>query len=181
VADHGRVCRILISMEQAFWTALWGVKRDGVGARALAVVGMVLLATTACSSGNSRPDASGAPDRGLFIYLDTIPVADATDKVAIDVQPLPPCCTGAVTLSPMVGATPCSFALPDPPPPYPDDVGVYLNRNLVEGHSTDGWAYDSTKTSIVFLGTSCETIMSGPQAAVVQMICSCVSPCQFCY
>jgi hypothetical protein len=181
VGRSGRVCRILISMERVFWTALWDVRRGGIGARALAVVGLALLANTACSSSESRPDASGAPDGGLFIYLDTIPAPDATGKVAIDTQPLPPCCTEAVTLSPMVGAAPCSFALPDPPPPYLDDVGVYLNKNLVEGHSTDGWAYDSTKTSIVFLGTSCETIMSGSQAEVVQLVCSCVPRCQVCF
>ena len=181
MADHGRVCRILISMEQVFWTALWGVRRGGIGARSLAIVGLTLLANTACSSGETRPDASGASDGGFFIYLDTIPAADATDKVAIDTQPLSPCCTEAATLNPIVSSTPCSFALPDPPPPYLNDVGVYLNTNLVDGHSTDGWAYDSTKTGIVFLGTSCETIMSGSQSEVVQMLCSCVSPCELCF
>ena len=168
-------------MDRVFWTALRGVRRGGIGVRALAIVGLALLANTACSSGESRPDASGTPHEGPYIDLDAIPAPDATDKVATDTQPLPPCCTEAVVLSPVVGATPCSFALPDPPPPYLDDVGVYLDKNLVDSHSTDGWAYDSTKTSIVFLGTSCETITSGSQAEVVQMLCSCVPPCQLCF
>jgi len=147
-----------------------------IGRQVLRFVGLALLVNAACSSGESRTDVSRNPDAGVYILLDAIPFPDAAEKVAIDTQALPPCCTTGVTLSPLVGAMPCSFALPDPPPPYPNDVAVYLNKSLVDGHSTDGWAYDPTTATIVFLGTSCETIESSPQNAVVQMLCSCAPP-----
>jgi hypothetical protein len=155
-----------------------GPKRSGIGAQVLRLVGLALLANTACSPGEGRRDASRNPEAGVYVVLDTIPVPDAADKVAIDTQALPLCCTEGVTLSLLVGATPCSFALPDPPLPNPNDFFIYLNDSLVDGHSTDGWAYDPTTASIVFLGTSCENIKSSPQDAVVQMLCRCVaSPC----
>jgi len=168
-------------MDRVLRTSLRGVRCRRI-CRYLTFVGLTLLTNSMCSSGASRPDSGGIADGYPYIKLDvvTIPPPNGPDTAAIDTEPLPRCCTEAVILTPNVGAGPCTFALPDPPPPHLDDVGVYLNRNLVDADSTDGWTYDPTKTSIVFVGASCEAIMSDAQAPVVQLFCRCPPfPCGY--
>jgi hypothetical protein len=99
-------------------------------------------------------------------------LAGDTAGGAADMPVLPLCCSGAVTLRPVSAATPCSFAVPDPPPD-PNDTAVYLNRYLVYRGDPDGWTFDPTTSTIVFTGAACDTIMSGAQDSVVQMLCAC--------
>ena len=71
----------------------------------------------------------------------------------------------------------CTFSLASPPPD-PNDVAVYLNKNLVDKDPTNGWAFGASDQTIVLAGTSCATIMSSTTGAVVQILFGCpgVSP-----
>ena len=86
-----------------------------------------------------------------------------------------------MTLVPVVGSTPCTFAT-GLPPDDPHDGGIYhivgasLNQALVSEDDVDGWNYGPTTASIVFAGTSCDSISSDPQNSVVQIICACGLP-----
>lgn len=176
---------------------------SGVCAGVLRLVALALLADSACNSAGlhltsgSHVDGSTNSDTNLDVV--PIPIADVADDpandttavipasiadVAIDqaddaMDTLPQCCSGPETLSPVATATPCSFVV-SAPPPYPDQTAVYLNKYLVYQDQLDGWSFGPTTSTIVFTGTSCDTITSSPQQSVVQMLCSCHSPVPKC-
>jgi hypothetical protein len=58
----------------------------------------------------------------------------------------------------------CTFTMSGAPPD-PNNVGVYLDKNLVPNASTDGWTYGSGN-SVVFNGKYCDGIKNGTYTSV---------------
>lgn len=149
-------------------------------------IALASIAAVACNSGgglrSSATDGSAGDDDALgpIINLGDVP---ADETAAVDLSDLSPqCCSKGEVLSPVAPETPCAFLISEPPP-YPDDIAVYLNRYLVEKDVPDGWTFGPTTSTIVFTGASCDTITSSPQDSVVQLLCVCVPywPCPGCW
>ena len=180
---------------------------SGLGTEVLRLVALTLLTNSACrssglglTSGN-RADGSTSPDA----HIDLAPTStfEAAGDLAADTAAtiparavdsavgqtddtidalLPLCSTGVELLSPVAAASPCTFAI-SAPPPCPDEVAVYLDKDLVYHGTPDGWTYGPMPSTIVFAGASCDTILSAAQDSVVQMLCSCwrAPPCPLCF
>ncbi len=57
------------------------------------------------------------------------------------------------------------------PPPAPDNVAVYLNKNLVTKDDADGWSFGSDTQTIILKGNSCDEAMAANSA--VQILFGC--------
>jgi len=57
------------------------------------------------------------------------------------------------------------------PPPAPDNVAVYLNKNLVTKDDVNGWSFGSDTQTIILNGTSCDEAMTADSA--VQILFGC--------
>jgi len=75
------------------------------------------------------------------------------------------------TISQLVAT--CSFTL-DSTPPDPNNIAVYLDKNLVQQDSTNGWSLSGNNT-VVLNGDTCSKVMSG-QATTVQVLFGCQGP-----
>jgi hypothetical protein len=68
----------------------------------------------------------------------------------------------------------CTFDLVQTPPD-PSNVAVYLDKNLVQQDSSNGWSFSGNSWTVVLNGSSCNEIMSG-RAATVQVLFGCGGP-----
>ena len=57
------------------------------------------------------------------------------------------------------------------PPPAPDNVAVYLNKNLVTKDDLNGWTFGSDTQTIILNGTACDEAMTANSA--VQILFGC--------
>jgi hypothetical protein len=67
--------------------------------------------------------------------------------------------------------TTCTFVAPNPPPD-PNNIAVYLDKNLVQKDASNGWSFGSNNQTIVLNGSSCAKITSG-SASNVQILFGC--------
>jgi len=67
--------------------------------------------------------------------------------------------------------TTCTFALAKAPPD-PNNIAVYLDKNLVAKDPTNGWTLGGNSQTVVLNGTTCDKITSG-QAHTVQVLFGC--------
>jgi hypothetical protein len=67
--------------------------------------------------------------------------------------------------------TTCTFTLAQAPP-SPDNLAVYLDKNLVPQSSTDGWSYGANSQTVVLNGSYCTQITSGT-ATTVEVLFGC--------
>jgi hypothetical protein len=65
----------------------------------------------------------------------------------------------------------CVFML-SVPPPDANNVGVYLDKNLVAKDDVSGWSFGANSKSIVLNGAACDKVASGT-ASVVQVLFGC--------
>jgi hypothetical protein len=71
-------------------------------------------------------------------------------------------------------AATCTFALAAIPPD-PNDVAVYLNKNMVPQDASNGWSYGANSQTVLLHGSFCDQALSEP-AGVVQALFSCGLP-----
>jgi hypothetical protein len=67
--------------------------------------------------------------------------------------------------------TTCTFTLTSTPPDI-NNIGVYLDTNLVSKDSANGWSFGPNNGTIVLNGSSCDKIMSGA-ATTVRVLFGC--------
>ena len=67
--------------------------------------------------------------------------------------------------------TTCTFTAPTPPPD-PNNVAVYLDKNYIPKDAANGWSFGSNNQTIVLNGSSCDKITSGA-ASNVQILFGC--------
>jgi hypothetical protein len=67
----------------------------------------------------------------------------------------------------------CTITLPKAPP-EPNNIAVYVDRQLVKPDPIDGWSYDVDTSTIVFSGTSCERLASA-FGATIKVLFGCSS------
>ena len=136
-------------------------------------VAVALLLGAACGSGVLRQgQADGGRDG---------PTSDPVGEPAAAVDEcVPPvwepgtCCGGPLAnSSPVSPDSPCTFTVPLLSPD-PNDLGVYLDKNLVPKDATDGWQFDATASSVVFSGTYCDKVVAEGPSAEVQVFCTCL-------
>jgi len=65
----------------------------------------------------------------------------------------------------------CTFTLDEVPPDI-NNVGVYLDKNLVQKDSVNGWSFGGGNRTIQLNGEACEMVTSG-QATEVQLLFGC--------
>ena len=65
----------------------------------------------------------------------------------------------------------CTFTL-STTPPDPNNVAVYLDKNLVNQDASNGWSFGGGSKSIVLNGSTCDKVTSGT-ASVVQVLFGC--------
>lgn len=65
----------------------------------------------------------------------------------------------------------CTFTSAQPPPD-PSLVAVYVDKNLVQQSSSNGWTFGSNNSTIDLHGTPCDNIMAG-KASQVQIVFGC--------
>ena len=70
--------------------------------------------------------------------------------------------------------TECTLALPSAPPD-PNNIAVYLDKQLVAKDVVNGWSVGTSSSSIVLNGTVCDRVTSGA-ASTVQVIFACTGP-----
>jgi hypothetical protein len=70
--------------------------------------------------------------------------------------------------------TVCTYTL-HAVPPDPNNVAVYLDKQLVMKDVVDGWSYGPGSSSIVLHGAACDRVTSGA-ASTVQVIFACTGP-----
>ncbi|MBN2573535.1 MAG: VWA domain-containing protein [Deltaproteobacteria bacterium] len=66
-------------------------------------------------------------------------------------------------ISKIVGS--CTY-LTDTAPEDPDNVAVYVNKQLIEQNAADGWKYGSSTQEIVLTGSYCQDITDGKDTTV---------------
>lgn len=71
-----------------------------------------------------------------------------------------PTSLGAAVGAIVQNAVSCTFKL-DEPPPDPDKIYAYFDGQQVPADATDGWTYDPVTQTILFNGTSCQSLQSG--------------------
>jgi hypothetical protein len=73
----------------------------------------------------------------------------------------------------------CSFTSTQAPPD-PNNIGVYLDKNLVPQDANNGWTFGSSQQTITLTGSYCDQITSG-SATQVQILFGCagISPPSF--
>lgn len=59
----------------------------------------------------------------------------------------------------------CTFQYQDPPPD-PDNVAVYVNKQLIAKDPNEGWQYGATTQEILLTGSYCDSITAGNDTAV---------------
>jgi hypothetical protein len=60
----------------------------------------------------------------------------------------------------------CTFTMSSTPQD-PNNIGVYLDKNLVPNSTSNGWSYEAGNTSVVvFIGSYCDGIKNGTYSAV---------------
>jgi hypothetical protein len=135
-----------------------------------------------------KPDAGGDGADSLSSHDaspegssdDALPDGAAGDADPCAWVPNPvPCGCSPEPLQTVDPSAPCTFAIPNVPPD-PDNVAVYLNKQLVPRASTDGWQYGPTTATLVFTGSYCDLILASPSPPSVQLLCGCSSlpsPC----
>lgn len=139
-------------------------------AQLLRFVELAFLTGAACTSAGGRPDGNSNHDASGDLAPGPTPDG-ADDTGGIDTLQLARCdIHQRENLSPIADTTPCSFATGLAPDDAAQMLAVYLNGLLVPNDTTDGWSYGSTNASIVFAGSSCDTIISDPQNSVVQIV-----------
>ena len=67
--------------------------------------------------------------------------------------------------------TSCTFTLADPPPD-PNNVAVYENKQLVPKDSTNGWNFGTTTSTILLLGSYCDNLRVA-ETTTVQILFGC--------
>ena len=67
--------------------------------------------------------------------------------------------------------TTCTFVMAQTPPD-PNNIAVYLDKNLVAKDPTNGWTLGGNSQTVVLNGTTCDKITSG-QAHTVQVLFGC--------
>jgi hypothetical protein len=73
----------------------------------------------------------------------------------------------------------CTFTL-STTPPDPNNIAVYLDKNLVKQDSADGWSFGGGSQSIVLNGATCAKVTSGTASSVEVLFgCPGVAPPQF--
>jgi hypothetical protein len=150
---------------------------------------VILLATDGepnCASGGSgTPNVPATVDAitaaktaGYPVYvigigpsvgnLDNFAQAGGTDKYfpATSAADLTSALTAIST-----AVTTCTFNSPTPPPD-PNNVAVYLDKNLVTKDAANGWSFGATNQTIVLNGNSCDLVTSG-KATAVQILFGC--------
>jgi hypothetical protein len=70
--------------------------------------------------------------------------------------------------------TECTYTLPSTPPD-PNNIAVYLDKQLVVQDVVNGWSFGTSSSSIVLNGTVCDRVTSGA-ASTVQVIFGCTGP-----
>lgn len=65
----------------------------------------------------------------------------------------------------------CTFTMPSAPPD-PNNLAVYVGGKLVNKDASNGWSFGSNSQTVVFNGTTCDTIKSG-SAGNVQVLFGC--------
>lgn len=65
----------------------------------------------------------------------------------------------------------CSFAS-DTPPPDPNLVYVYVDKQLVQKDPTNGWGFGSNNTTVVLHGSVCDAVMAG-SSKLVEIVFGC--------
>lgn len=143
----------------------------------------ILLATDGepnCRDDNSRNDdldgavaaAKAANDAGFKVYVIGIgPNLDNLTQIAeaggtTDYYPVssPEQLVEVLSsISKFVGS--CTFTA-DTEPPDPENVAVYVNKQLVDKSADDGWTYGNSTQEIKLTGSYCELIMAGEETSV---------------
>ncbi len=67
------------------------------------------------------------------------------------------------SISKFVGS--CTFTSKEPPPD-PENVAVYVNKQLIAKDANEGWEYGATKQDIELHGSYCDNIMAGQETSV---------------
>ena len=73
------------------------------------------------------------------------------------------------SISKVVGS--CTFQSQDPPPD-PENVAVYVNKQLIAKDPNEGWQYGATSQEIVLKGSYCDHITAG-EDTTVQILFGC--------
>jgi hypothetical protein len=73
------------------------------------------------------------------------------------------------SISKVVGS--CTFQSQDPPPD-PENVAVYVNKQLIAKDPNEGWQYGATNQEIVLKGSYCDHITAG-EDTTVQILFGC--------
>jgi hypothetical protein len=151
---------------------------------------VILLATDGqpnCGSGGSSSpnvdatiaEITAAKDAGFQVYvigigpsvgnLNNFAVAGGTGQYYPATSPEE--LTKALTAISTTVAS-CTFTLTTKPP---DQIAVYLDKNLVKQDPADGWSYGANSQTIVLNGDTCNKVKSG-EATTVQVLFGCKSP-----
>jgi hypothetical protein len=67
------------------------------------------------------------------------------------------------SISKFVGS--CTFKSNEPPPD-PENVAVYVNKQLIAKDGSEGWEYGATNQDIELHGSYCDAIMAGEETTV---------------
>lgn len=150
---------------------------------------VILLATDGepnCGSGGSNvPNVpatiaaiAAAKAAGFPVYvigigpsvgnLDNFAEAGGTDK---SYPANSPADLASALASISTAVTTCTFTSPTAPPD-PNNVAVYLDKNLVAKDPVDGWSFGATNQTVTLNGQSCDKVTSGA-ATNVQILFGC--------